>query len=253
MTSKAVAVSCPATAKRAAKPARVARNVSRMGAGGNYPGAKPMEFIPGQWPDPELIQSCQEIFPDEGIASIEQARALTADCGYVFLDVRTKPEVDRTSAIGLGRQKAFQVPIINGVSQWSSEANDKVIVQSPNTDFVAQCQKVGLTPESKIVVYCSDGRKRSIMALIALDEAGYTNIVGMKGGFNTWERVFDKKLVRRLGMSAKEVFGHEGDSMGVHGTGAAFAMMDSVNFDLGPIQDPTDWIDYQEAVKATGY
>ena len=35
---------------------------------------------------------------------------------------------------------------------------------------------------------CSDGRVRAIAALDALDEMGYTNIVGLRGGANLWTR-----------------------------------------------------------------
>jgi len=37
-------------------------------------------------------------------------------------------------------------------------------------------------PESKLLIGCSDGRAYSMDALMALDEEGYTNIVGLKVG-----------------------------------------------------------------------
>lgn len=42
--------------------------------------------------------------------------------------------------------------------------------------------------EAKILIGCSNGRKYSMDALMALDEAGYTNIVGLKGGYYAWNR-----------------------------------------------------------------
>lgn len=41
---------------------------------------------------------------------------------------------------------------------------------------------------AKILIGCSNGRKYSMDALMALDEAGYVNIVGLKGGYYAWNR-----------------------------------------------------------------
>jgi rhodanese-related sulfurtransferase len=41
---------------------------------------------------------------------------------------------------------------------------------------------------AKLLVACADGRQYSIDALEALDEAGYTNIVGLRGGYYAWFR-----------------------------------------------------------------
>ena len=41
---------------------------------------------------------------------------------------------------------------------------------------------------AKLLVACSNGRQYSIDALEALDEAGYTNIVGLRGGYTAWFR-----------------------------------------------------------------
>lgn len=42
--------------------------------------------------------------------------------------------------------------------------------------------------EAKLLVACSNGTKYSLDALEALDEAGYHNIVGLKGGYQAWFR-----------------------------------------------------------------
>jgi rhodanese-related sulfurtransferase len=41
---------------------------------------------------------------------------------------------------------------------------------------------------AKLLVACSNGRQYSIDALEKLDEAGYTNIVGLRGGYTAWFR-----------------------------------------------------------------
>jgi hypothetical protein len=40
----------------------------------------------------------------------------------------------------------------------------------------------------KLMVGDSDGRSYAIDVLEALEEAGYTNLVGIKGGYNAWFR-----------------------------------------------------------------
>ena len=45
---------------------------------------------------------------------------------------------------------------------------------------VAQVKKKFPDTETKLLIGCSDGRTYSMDALMALDEEGYTNIVGLK-------------------------------------------------------------------------
>ena len=70
------------------------------------------------------------------------------------------------------------------------------------------------------MIQCSDGRKRALAALMALDDAGYSNIVGLKGGFNAWSLKFDNKLNRRMPidgykvLAGKPVYGYEMEAYG---------------------------------------
>ena len=73
---------------------------------------------------------------------------------------------------------------------------------------------------------CADGRYAAIPALIALDEAGYLNIVGLKGGYRAWNGVFDNKLGRRVFGEYQENYMHGADSCGIHASGAGFQKMD---------------------------
>lgn len=77
-----------------------------------------------------------------------------------------------------------------------------------------------------LLVACSDGRTYSIDALMALEEAGYTNIVGLRGGFYSWFSVWDNKLGRRRTGEYAETYTHDGDSCGIHSSGAGFEKMD---------------------------
>lgn len=82
--------------------------------------------------------------------------------------------------------------------------------------------------DAKILIGCSDGRTYSRMALEALDEAGYVNLAGLRGGYNAWFRVFDNKLNRRRFGEYAENYQHNGDSGGIHASGAGFARVDAI-------------------------
>jgi len=213
---------------------------------GTREGGRPQHWLPGEWPDPELVDYCGANFPDDGIATVEQGYTLMMDYDYTVLDVRCDPELNVTPVIRTG----VNVPIIFGKKKF--ENGQVTYDQEANANFIEDVKAAGFTQDSKILVCCSDGRQRSIMALMALDDAGFTNIVGLKGGANFFARIFDNKLVRRLGMEAKEVYTHSGDGCGIHGSGAAFKKVDSVLMDLGSVKDSITWIDWEEAVGGAG-
>ncbi len=105
----------------------------------------------------------------------------------------------------------------------------QVFDKSDNPDFVKTVEKRYPDKQTKLLIACSDGRKYSMDALGALDEAGYENIAGLKGGYYAWFRVFDNKLGRRnLGEYQEEMLGG-GDSGGIHASGAGFARVDSAD------------------------
>ena len=97
--------------------------------------------------------------------------------------------------------------------------------------------------EANIIVGCSDGRNRTLQALEFLDEMGYTNIVGLRGGYNMWNRQWDAKLRRRnLPGVFKEEYGHGADGCGVHATGASFQNQDA--FQYADWKDSTKWMEW---------
>ena len=90
------------------------------------------------------------------------------------------------------------MPLINARAQYDSDAGKKVVKdKQPNRDLMNQVKKIFPDTNAKIIICCSDGRNRAIQALEALDEAGYVNIVGLRGGYNMWNRTWDAKLRRR--------------------------------------------------------
>lgn len=79
------------------------------------------------------------------------------------------------------------------------------------------------------MVGCSDGQAYSIDALMALEEAGYTNLVGIAGGYYEWFRYFDNKMVRRNLGEYQEKYDGEGESScGIHASGAGFERVDAI-------------------------
>lgn len=91
-----------------------------------------------------------------------------------------------------------------------------------------QVEKRFPNKDTPIVIGCSTGTKYSLDALEALDEAGYTNLAGLKGGYYAWFRVFDNKLNRRVFGEYQENYTHDGDSTGIHGSGAGFDRVDAI-------------------------
>ena len=53
-----------------------------------------------------------------------------------------------------------------------------------------------------------------------LDEAGYTNIVGVKGGFNKYYSTFDAKNRRRVVDIMESVYTADGDAAGARRRGS---------------------------------
>merc|ERR1712205_62287 len=102
----------------------------------------------------------------------------------------------------------------------------------------------------KVIVACSDGRNRTLQALETMDEMGYVNIVGLRGGYNLWNRQWDAKLrTRNLPGVFKEDYIHGADGCGVHATGAGFQNQDA--FQYADWRDTTEWIDTLEPVRVS--
>lgn len=108
----------------------------------------------------------------------------------------------------------------------------------PEKEYV---EKIAAEFPEKLMIVCSDGRQRAIHALETLDELGYVNIVGIKGGANLWNREWDAKMRRRnLPGQFKQNFSHGGDSPQLHGTGGQFQKADMQTY--ADTNDPTKWI-----------
>jgi rhodanese-related sulfurtransferase len=199
------------------------------------------------YPHPELIEKTLADFPDAAIANCEQGMCLMIEGGYTFLDVRSEPEFESDG----NPRGAINIPLIDTKKRWNLETGEITYEQTANPNFVAQVEKKFPNKETDaLLIVCSTGTARAIQCLQLLDEAGYVNIVGLKGGFNKWSTMFTPKLDRR-GTDVKytTVYQSDGDALGVHTTGAGFGKTDYVDFNLNSV-DNTDWIDWEETVKA---
>ena len=96
----------------------------------------------------------------------EEARDLMDKEGYVYLDVRTVEEFAAGHPTG-----AYNVPLLHMGPGG----------MTPNPEFVAVVEKA-FPREARLVVGCKAGG-RSAKAAAALEQAGYTNVVDQRNGF----------------------------------------------------------------------
>eukprot|EP00879_Flechtneria_rotunda_P002041 GHRR01002220.1.p1 GENE.GHRR01002220.1~~GHRR01002220.1.p1 ORF type:complete len:226 (+),score=54.31 GHRR01002220.1:706-1383(+) len=184
-----------------------------------------------QWPDPDYIKETLEQFPEAGVANTEEARVLYSNGGYTYLDVRTPLELEEIGKV----KDSVNIPMMFASKVYDTQERKKVIKKEPNPDFVRQVEARFPDKNAKLLIACSNGTQYSIDALEALDEAGYVNIVGLKGGYQAWFRTWDNKLQRRRYGEYAENYTHDGDSAGIHGSGAGFEKMDPKDFWVYPL------------------
>jgi rhodanese-related sulfurtransferase len=95
-----------------------------------------------------------------------EAKAL-CDQGYLYVDVRSEPEFEQGRPAG-----SVNVPLLHAGAGG----------MTPNPEFLSVMQ--GAFPkDAKIVVGCRSGG-RSLRAATALIEAGYTDVIDQRAGFD---------------------------------------------------------------------
>ena len=97
--------------------------------------------------------------------SVTEAKALM-DAGHKYLDVRSIPEFEAGHPAG-----STNVPLMH--SQGGQMA--------PNPDFLAVVEAC-FAKDTPLVVGCRSGQ-RSLRAALALEQAGFTSVVDVLGGF----------------------------------------------------------------------
>lgn len=87
--------------------------------------------------------------------------------GYVYLDVRSKPEFVAGRPAG-----AVHVPLLD------QDGSGRMV---PNPNFLEQVQKL-LALDTKIICGCKSGGRSARAAEVMLQN-GYTEVINMRGGF----------------------------------------------------------------------
>ena len=142
----------------------------------------------------QALTKCQ--FPDKRIASPDEARVLWESSGYDALDVRCDWEREDRGSIK-AQKGSVHIPMFRSKKVYDAEADKDVIKQEVNPAWMEQVKARFADPESKLIVMCSDGSRRTQQALEALEQEGYSNVVGLQGGFNNWDDTFDAAMQRR--------------------------------------------------------
>jgi len=193
-----------------------------------------------RYPDPEFIQATIAAFPEAAIANADQARALFSHDNYVWLDVRPLLQYDSVGHV-LNRpnegHRSVHVPATIEKKKFEDGGVQITSTDRPMADFIADLEKAIPDKNTKIIVGDRDGKTKAIDCLQAMDEAGYFNIVGMKGGFRSWYMTWDNKLARRnFGEYQERMYGDDalasGDSCGIHSSGAGFENQDRASGDF---------------------
>lgn len=203
---------------------RPARRSSQRSSGMQVKAMYEQEYI-REFPNPQFIAEVLQEFPDKMVANAEEARVLYSEAGYKYLDVRPELECDEAGKF----KGAVNVPLVNAIRKYNAETQKKEYIKEDNPDFIKLMKRKFPALDTPLLVGCSDGTSYSLDALEALDEAGYTNLVALKGGYYAWFRLWDNNLRRRRPDGYTEAYEHDGDSCGIHGTGAGFARMDAVD------------------------
>jgi len=212
------------------------------------------------FPDPTFQRITEEAFPEAGVADAEEARVSPPtrrpgsvplptprarplpraarpppppqalyEAGYKFLDVRSEFARQEGPFKGLPNNPVISVPMTKATKRWDSETQSRVYdyQEAPMDQWIARVKQLIPDPETRLIVVSADGRKYAMMALEELDNAGYRNIVGLKGGYYKWNMTWDpRRMARRVYQEYKENYMHGADSCGIHSSGAGFAKVD---------------------------
>ncbi|KAI7844653.1 hypothetical protein COHA_001742 [Chlorella ohadii] len=145
------------------------------------------------WQDPEFAAQTLAAFPEKSVASVEEARCLIEKGGYIFLDVRPPIELEEEGRFA----GATNIPLVHAERVFDAASGKRELEEWTNEDFVDQVKWRFPDLNTPLLVGDADGARLAVEALELLDDAGYTCLVGLKGGFAAWTRVFDSKGARR--------------------------------------------------------
>uniref|UniRef100_Q5MCQ9 Gonidia-specific protein n=1 Tax=Volvox carteri f. nagariensis TaxID=3068 RepID=Q5MCQ9_VOLCA len=164
-----------------------------------------------QAPDPHRIKETHAHAPHKTRATRKEEQARCPNAKEKRLDVRSELENDEVGKV----KGSVNIPFVHLKRVYDPETKERVMKKTPNPDFIKMVEKRFPKKDVKLMVGCSNGKAYSIDALEALEEAGYTNLTFVRGGYNAWFRVFDNKFNRRnYGEYQERYDGHDQLSYG---------------------------------------
>jgi len=118
-----------------------------------------------------------------------------SDPDIVILDVRDKDEWIGVSSSPYGIDFCPRKGRIPGAVwlEWYNlmeEVEDGIAVFNTPEKILAACEKIGITKDSKVYIYCFKGARAS-NTFVALQEAGIKDMKIYFGSWNEWSRNFD--------------------------------------------------------------
>ncbi|XP_023543594.1 rhodanese-like domain-containing protein 9, chloroplastic isoform X1 [Cucurbita pepo subsp. pepo] len=143
------------------------------------------------YPGKQVLQRKFGIRAEINFVNVEEAKKLTADDGYVIVDVRDKSQFDRAHI-----KSCYHVPLFI-----QNEDNDLGTIikrtvhnnfsglffglpfTKPNPEFV-QSVKAQFSPQTKLLLVCQEGL-RSAAAADKLEKAGFENIACITSGLQS--------------------------------------------------------------------
>jgi thiosulfate/3-mercaptopyruvate sulfurtransferase len=124
------------------------------------------------------------------VTTAEMLAALD-DPSIIKLDVRDRDEWMGESSSPYGVDfcpRKGRIPGAVWIEWYNFMMPDSDIAMfKPKEEILAMCEAVGITPESTVYVYCFKGSRAS-NSLIALKEAGITNVKNYFASWNEWSR-----------------------------------------------------------------
>ncbi|MBB5353646.1 rhodanese-related sulfurtransferase [Haloferula luteola] len=100
----------------------------------------------------------------------------TISCAVEVADI---PEVEKHLKIGT------QILDVRTAEEWQEGHLDHALHADIQRDDFVAIAKAQLDPEKPVVIYCKSG-KRSARASNRLEEAGFQQVIDLKGGMTAW-------------------------------------------------------------------
>lgn len=137
--------------------------------------------------------------------SAKEVERLTEQEGYTLIDVRPEGEYKEVHPKGAKNAQIYR--LIKDWTAWNILRRAGFAFfgifagTEENPDFLADVEALGLNKDSKVIVACSFGgttkpsqnftegkESRSLIAAYVLARAGYSNVLHLDGGLQTWFR-----------------------------------------------------------------